>query len=100
MEDLVSLGVDAISMDAPASLKKMVEVSQGKVVIEGNFPTELYVEGTKAEIAERVKQSIDIAAEPSGYKYILCSGCQVPDNAPLENVNHFLEFGRQYGRYH
>jgi len=46
-----------------------------------------------------VKQSIDIAAEPNGYKYILCSGCQIPDNAPLENINHFLEAGRQYGRY-
>lgn len=100
MEDLISLGVDAISMDGPASLKKMVEFSQGRVVIEGNFPSELYVEGTKEEIAERVRDSIDIAAEPNGYKYILCSGCQIPDNAPLENINHFLEVGRQYGRYH
>jgi uroporphyrinogen decarboxylase len=100
MEDIVSLGVDAISMDSPASLKKMVEVSQGRVVIEGNFPGELYVEGTKEQIEEKVKESIDTAAEPSGYKYILCSGCQVPANAPLENISHFMEFGRQYGRYH
>lgn len=100
MEDLVSLGVDAISMDGPASLQKMVKVSQGRVVIEGNFPTELYAEGTKEQIEGRVKECIDTAAEPSGYKYILCSGCQVPDNAPLENVSHFLEVGRQYGRYH
>jgi len=100
MEDLVSLGVDAISMDGPASLKKMVEVSQGRVVIEGNFPTELYAEGTKQEIEDMVKECISTAAEPSRYKYILCSGCQVPDNAPLENVNHFLEIGRRYGRYH
>ena len=99
MEDLVSLGVDAISMDGPASLKKMVEVSQGREVIEGNIPSELYVEGTKEEIPEKVKESIDIAAEPNGYKYILCSGCQIPDNAPLENIDHFLEVGRQYGRY-
>ena len=55
MEDLVSLGVDAISMDGPASLRKMVEVSQGRVVIVGNFPTGLYAEGTKGEIEERVK---------------------------------------------
>lgn len=100
MEDLVSLGVDAISMDGPASLKKMVEVSQGRVVIEGNFPSELYVEGTKDEIAAKTRESVDIAAEPTGYKYILCSGCQIPDNASLENVNHFLEIGREYGRYH
>ena len=100
MEDLVSLGVDAISMDGPASLKKMAEISQGRVVIEGNFPTELYAEGTKQEIEDKVKECIDTAAEPNGYRYILCSGCQVPDNAPLENVTHFLEIGRRYGRYH
>lgn len=99
MEDLVSLGVDAMSIDAPSSLKRLVEISQGRVVIEGNFPGELYVEGTKEQIEEKVKESIEIAAEPSGYKYILCSGCQVPDNAPLENVKYFLESGRQYGRY-
>jgi len=100
MQDLISLGVDAISMDGPASLKKMVELSQGRVVIEGNFPTELYAEGTKEQIEAKVKECIDTAAEPNRYRYILCSGCQVPDNAPLENVNHFLEIGRQYGRYH
>jgi len=99
MEDIVSLGVDAISMDGPASLKKMVEVSQGRVVIEGNFPGEVFAEGTREEIEEKVKECVDTAAEPSGYKYILCSGCQVPGNAPLENIKHFMEYGRQYGRY-
>ncbi|MBE0414993.1 MAG: uroporphyrinogen decarboxylase family protein [Dehalococcoidia bacterium] len=99
MEDLVSLGIDGMSIDDPSSLKRLVEISQGRIVIEGNFPTELYVIGTKDQIDEKVKECIDTAAEPNGYKYILCSGCQVPDNAPIENVKHFLEFGRQYGRY-
>jgi len=98
MEDLVSLGIDGLSIDDPSSLKKLVEVSQGRIVIEGNFPTELYIHGTKEEIEEKVKECIDTAAEPNGYRYILCSGCQVPDNAPLENVKHFLECGKRYGR--
>ena len=99
MEDLVSLGVDGISIDSPSSLKRLVEVSQKQVAIEGNYPTELYVEGTKEEIEEKVKECLGIAAEASGYRYILCSGCQVPDTAPIENVKHFLEVGRKYGRY-
>lgn len=99
MEDLVSMGVDGISIDAPASLAKMVEASQGKVAVIGNFAGETYVEGTREEIERRVRESIDTAAAPSDYRYILCSGCQVPDNAPLENVIHFLECGRRYGSY-
>jgi len=97
MEDLVSLGVDGISIDGPSSLERLVEVSQGRVVVEGNCPTGLYLTGTAEEIEARVRECIDVAAAGNGY--ILCSGCQVPDNAPLENVRHFLEFGRRYGRH-
>ena len=98
MEDLISLGIDGLSIDDPSSLKKLAEISQGRIVIEGNFPTELYIHGTKEEIEAKVEECIDTAAEPNGYRYILCSGCQVPDNAPMENIQYFLECGKRYGR--
>ena len=98
MEDLVSLGVDGLSIDAPASLEKLVKISDKSIVIEGNFPGELYIEGTREQIEEKVKESIDIASKANGYRYILCSGCQVPDTAPLENVRIFLEAGHRYGK--
>lgn len=95
MEDLVVTGVDAISIDGPSSLKRMLDVSQGRVVVIGNVATEIFVNGTKEQIEEAVKECIDIAA-PGG-AYILSSGCGVPGT--MENVRHFLEFGRQYGHY-
>lgn len=98
MEDLVSLGIDGLSIDAPASLETLVDISKSGIVIEGNFPGELYVDGTKEQIEEKVKQLVETAAAGNGYRYILCSGCQVPDNAPLENVQYFLEAGQRYGR--
>jgi len=98
LEDLVELGVDGLSIDAPASLKKLVDISGSKIVIEGNFPGELYMQGTREEIEEKVKESIDIAGKANGYRYILCSGCQVPDTAPQENVTHYLNAGKLYGR--
>jgi len=98
MEDMVSLGLDGLSIDAPSSLKKLVGLSQGKIAIEGNFPGELYVDGTKEQIEAKVQELLATAAEPNGYRYILCSGCQVPDNAPLENVRMFLEAGHRYGQ--
>ncbi len=97
LEDLVALDLDVLSIDAPASLAKAVDISKSNIVIEGNFPGELFIEGTKEEIEEKVKESIDTAAEPNGYRYILCSGCQVPDTAPLENVSHFLNAGKKFG---
>jgi len=97
MEDLVALGIDGLSIDAPSSLEKLVEISKKKIVIEGNFPMELFLEGSKEQIETKVKESVNIAAEPNGYRYILCSGCQVPDPAPLENVKTFLAAGKHYG---
>jgi uroporphyrinogen decarboxylase len=98
MEDLVSIGVDGLSIDGPSSLEKLVEISQEKIVVEGNFPTELYIDGTKDQIETKVKELVETAAEPNGNRYILCSGCQVPDAAPLENVRTFLEAGQKYGK--
>lgn len=97
MEDVVTTGVEAISLDAPSSLKKMVEVSQKRVVVIGNVETSLFVEGTKEQIEKAVKDCIAVGAE--GSAYILASGCEVPDNARLENVQHFLDLAGQYGRY-
>lgn len=96
MEDMVATGVDAISIDGPSSLKRLVDISQGQVVTIGNAPTELFVEGTKEQLEAVVRDCIDTAAWGA---YILSSGCQIPENAPLENVLHFMEYGRQYGRY-
>lgn len=99
IEDLVGLDVDVLSIDAPASLKKAAETSRGKVAIEGNFPGQLYVDGPMDAIEVKVKDSIATAAVPNAYRYILCSGCQIPDNAPVEHVQHFPKCGHRYGRY-
>lgn len=99
LEDLLALGIDGLSIDAPSSLEKAVALSQGKVIIEGNFPGELYIEGSRDQIEQKVKESIEIAAAPNDYRYILCSGCQVPDTAPMENVQIFMEAGRQFGKH-
>jgi uroporphyrinogen decarboxylase len=94
LQDLVEIGFDGISIDSPSSLQKMVDVSQGQAVIIGNVPTEMFLHGTRAEIEDVVKQSMDTAA--TGNDYIICSGCQVPELAPLENTIHFLRTAHAY----
>ena len=98
MEDLVSLGVDLIEFDEPSSLKNAVEVSQKRVAIAGNLATSLFVEGTREQIEQAVKDCIETAAEGSGY--ILSSGCLVPATSPPENIRYFMEAAVKYGTYH
>lgn len=97
MEDMLGTGTTMISIDSPTSLKKLVELSQGKAVIMGNVATTLFAEGTKEAMEAAVKECIDIAAK--GSKYILCSGCDIPLNSRKENINYFLEAANKYGYY-
>jgi len=97
MEDMVASGAAAISIDSPSSLKRLIEVSQKKVVIIGNVPTLLFLEGTKEQMEAAVRECIDIAA--AGSAYILCSGCEVPQDTPIEAIEYFKEAALNYGSY-
>lgn len=95
IEDIIATGIDGLSVDELTNFKKLVEVSQGRIVIIGSTPTSLFLEGTNQQLEESIRECIDTAAEGSGY--ILCSGCMISDNAPIEKVRYFLEFGHEYG---
>jgi uroporphyrinogen decarboxylase len=96
MEDLVDLGIVALSLDSPSSLRRMVEVSQKKIVLIGNVATSLFVSGTREEIESSVQECIRVAA--SGGAYILSSGCELPYNATRERIQFFIKAAREYGR--
>jgi len=96
MEDLLDLGIVALSMDSPSSLKRMVEISQKRIALVGNVATSLFVSGTRAEIENSVKECIRTAA-PGG-AFILSSGCELPLNATVERARFFVEAARNYGR--
>ena len=96
MEDLVELGISALSLDSPSSLEKMIAVSRKKIALVGNVATSLFVSGTKEEIESSVRNCIRAAA-PGG-AFILSSGCELPYNATPDRVSFFMEAAREYGR--
>jgi uroporphyrinogen-III decarboxylase len=96
MEDLFDLGIGALSMDSPSSLKRMVEISRKKIVLVGNVATTLFVNGTKDEMESSVKECIRLAA-PGG-AYIVSSGCELPYNATAERVQFFVKAAQEHGK--
>ena len=96
MEDLVDLGIVALSLDSPSSLRRMVEISQKKIVLVGNVATSLFVNGTKEEMEAAVQECIRVAA--AGGAYIVSSGCELPYNATREKVQFFIQAAREYGK--
>lgn len=96
-EDLASLPIDWLEMDAPSSLAKMISLSQRRFVVRGNVSGNILLAGTKAEIEAAVAECIKVGAP--GSKYILAPGCVMPQNAPLENIKYFWEAAQKYGQY-
>ncbi len=97
MEDIVATGVSALSIDCYSSLKRLMKVSNRKLVIIGNVDILLFKDGTKKQIEDATKGCIDTAAPYSAF--VLSSACEIPPTAPLENIDHFIKFAQEYGRY-
>jgi uroporphyrinogen decarboxylase len=97
MEDLVATGISALSIDCYSSLEKLMKVSNGKLVVIGNVDILLFNDGTRKQIAKATRQCIDTVA-PYG-AFVLSSACEIPPTAPLENIDYFMNFAKEYGRY-
>ena len=95
MEDLLDLGIVALSLDSPSSLRRMVEISQKKIALVGNVATSLFVSGTKGgdrAIGERMS-----SRGCSGGAFIISSGCELPYNATVEGAQIFIQAAKEYG---
>ena len=62
----------------------------------GNIPTTFFSKGTRQEMEKAIRDCIETAAAGSGY--ILASGCEIPMDSTEDRIDHFFNYGRQYGR--
>ncbi|MFQ5841888.1 MAG: uroporphyrinogen decarboxylase family protein [Thermodesulfobacteriota bacterium] len=97
MEDLVEVGLAGLSIDAPSSLEKMMEIAQRRVVVIGNVDVKILAEGKKEDVEREVKRCIDTAAKYSAY--ILSTSCEVSPGTPMENVENMMKVAKEYGQY-
>jgi len=95
IEDVISTGIGMLSIDAPTSLRKMVELSQKRVVIMGNVPTMLFSQGTPEEMEAAVKGCVETAAR--GGAFLLSSGCDIPTNSKAELIHAYMKAARKWG---
>jgi uroporphyrinogen decarboxylase len=96
MKDVVETGIGFLSLDAPSSLKQLIEIGNGRLAVMGNVPTVFFSTGTRLEMEKSIRDCIETAAAGSGY--ILASGCEIPMNSTEDRIDHFFSYGRQYGR--
>ena len=95
---MAEAGIDAISLDSPnagVNLPAVAKTLPSDVVIMGNInPTGVLLNGSpkdvKAEVNDLLKR---MAPYPN---FVLSTGCDLPQETPLENIHAFMQTGRQY----
>ncbi len=97
LEDVLELPINSLSVDNLTSMKLLRDLAGTRIVAIGNVDTKLYAQGSFDEIENAIREVVDICASDSAF--ILSSGCEIPYDSTLDRVLHFVEFGREYGRY-
>ena len=96
VEEILASEISLLSLDAPSSLKKLVDLCAGEITVMGNVATKLFADGTREEMEQAIRHCIETAAGGSGY--ILASGCEIPLDSTEDRIEHFFNYSRQYSR--
>jgi uroporphyrinogen decarboxylase len=90
LKDMVATGADFLSLDEMDLVFARQEVGDSAVLM-GNVSTNLLLEGKPEQVATAAKECI----ARGGQKLVLSSSCDVPADAPKENVLAMVKAGRE-----
>lgn len=94
--DMVSEnGSDVIDFDHVCDIDRLREKAPGKV-FRGNINPTLFAMGKPEEIREKVRQLLE--QRGTDRRFFLGSGCEINLNTPPENLQAFVDAGREFGR--
>ncbi|MGI6750512.1 MAG: uroporphyrinogen decarboxylase family protein, partial [Atribacter sp.] len=91
---MADTGVAGLSLDSMVDLKKAAEIVGPQVMLIGNLspiemltanPNEVYIQ--TMEILEKTK---------SHPPFVLSTGCDLPQDVPLENIDAFIKAGKDW----
>ena len=98
VEPMVDTGIDMLSLDGQVDMALAKEKVGERVCIVGNVdPIDVMLNGTFDDVDAAVRRCF-VQAQDSPSGFILATGCDIPNMAPVENVFRFMEAARKYGR--
>lgn len=93
VEAMCETGVQGLSLDAPMDFPATIERMPEDVMLIGNVdPVRVMVNETPDEVRDSVKALLDVMAPYPNF--ILSTGCDLPPETPLDNIQAFMEAGR------
>lgn len=98
LERMVDTGAHIIELDYQVDLTFAKDMVGERVCIQGNIdPVGILLNGKPRDVERKARECIEKAAKGGGF--ILSSGCEVPINAPFENVKAMVSAAKKYGQY-
>jgi len=100
IDDLIECGVNILNPIQPVSTEMLPQQLKkafgGKIVFHGGVDTQKILPfGTRDEIEDYVKKTIDVLNKDGGY--IFAAAHNIQEDVPPENLVYMLEAARKYG---
>jgi len=91
-----SSGAVGLSLDSLVDLKEASRVVPGSIALIGNLdPVGVFLRSTPEEVAIATRNLLEKMRGVNNF--ILSSGCDLPIDTPLENIEAFMRVGRDSG---
>ncbi len=89
-------GSDVVDFDHVCDIKELRAKVGSDKVFRGNIDPTLLAMATPGEIRQKVKELFEKLDGNSNF--ILCTGCEVALNTPVDNLHAFVQAGREFGK--
>lgn len=96
LKKMAETGAVGLSLDSLVDLKEASKVVPDNIALIGNLdPVKVFLQSTPEEVAEATRSLLE---KMRGVKnFILSSGCDLPIDTPLENIDAFMREGKSSG---
>ena len=98
IKEMAESGVDALSLDSPeigVDLQTVAKQISKDILIIGNIsPVGSLLNGKPEDVENDVLQLLKKMEQYPNF--VLSTGCDLPQEVPLENINAFMQTGRNY----
>jgi uroporphyrinogen decarboxylase len=92
----LSSGIGIFHCGKPMDITEALREIPDEVVLCGNLdPSEIFVQAPPEEVAQHTARLLEVTAGRKSF--IISSGCDVPGDAPLENIQAFFETVQKHG---
>ncbi|MDI9585267.1 MAG: uroporphyrinogen decarboxylase family protein [Acidobacteriota bacterium] len=96
VEDMAATGAAGLSLDSPMDFAQLARVLGPDTLLIGNVDPVAILRGSEQTVAAATEKLLDSMQDVPGF--ILSTGCDLPQDTPMANIQAFMATGRAWQR--